>query len=693
MRKTKCLTFILTGLMLLLGLHHTIAQKNWFDPAHLITTGVYYYPEHWDSIQWNRDLKNIAAMGFEFVHYAEFAWVMVEPEEGKFTFGWLDKAVNLAASHGLKVVMCTPTPTPPAWLAASHPEIFLWDENFISQQHGARQNVSTSSEVYIQYVRKYVTELAKHYGGDNRVVGWQIDNEPYAPEDFSPEADAKFRIWLKNKYQSIENLNQHLGATFWGMNYNNFEQIRGFNPSHGGSSPHAYLDFKRFSADMQAAFLNLQADSIRKYSTKNQWITTNYTGSQKGADARRSNALDFPSFTMYPIRVKSDIDGLSFRLGDPRFMNYANAFYKPINGVTGVMELQPGQVNWGEINPQPQPGAVRMWLYHAWAGGCDFACTYRYRQPLYGSEQYHAGIVGTDGITPSQGGLEYKQFMLEITKLRNSFAPETKMPEKLANRKTAILWNLENWWDLDFQKQTSQWNTFNHMNKYMEGVLSCGAPLDIIGEKDNLAEYKVLVVPAYQLVDSLLVARFTKYVQEGGHLIISCRTAQKNRDGQLWQAKWAGPILKLIGAQIEFFDLMMPETKGIVKMKEKVYNWNNWADVLLADSGTTSVATYENQFYKGKIAVTFRKSGKGTVTYVGVDSENGDLEKDVLASVYSLAGIKTENYPKGIFVFWRAGFNIAVNYSTGNYQLLIPSNAQILVGEKNIKSAGVTVWK
>lgn len=692
-RLRSCFIILTTIVLVTIVIKKTDAQKSYFNPANLITTGVYYYPEHWDSTQWDRDLKNIASMGFEFVHYAEFAWVMVEPEEGKFTFGWLDKAVELAAKHGLKVVMCTPTPTPPAWLATSHPDIFQWDQNFFPQLHGARQNVSTCSEVYRKYVRTYVTEQAKHYGSDKRVMGWQVDNEPYAPEDFSPEADAKFRIWLKNKYQTIENLNLHWGAAFWGINYSDFNQIRCFNPSHGGSSPHANLDYKRFCADMQAEFLNLQADIIRKYSEVNQWITTNYTGSQKGADARLSTSLDFPSYTMYPIRMNSSDDPLSFRLGDPKFMNYANAFYRPVNGVTGVMELQPGQVNWGEINPQPQPGAVRMWLYHAWAAGSDFACTYRYRQPLYGSEQYHAGIVGTDGVTPSQGGLEYRQFMREINELRNLYDKNAPLPEKLQHRKIAILWNHENWWDIDFQKQTSQWNTFNHMSKYLDAALSCGAPVDLISEKDNFSDYKVLIAPAYQLVDSILVDRWTKYAENGGYLVLTCRTGQKDRDGQLWQGPWASPILKLIGAKIDFFDLMMPETKGVVKMNGKEYAWNNWGDVLSPNAGTTSLAEYTNQFYAGKSAVISRKFGKGTVTYIGIDSEDGVFEKEVLKSVYTTAGIDTEDYPKGIYVFCRQGFTVAVNYSSTDYQLTIPANAHLLVGEKILKPAGVAVWK
>jgi beta-galactosidase len=85
--------------------------------------------------------------------------------------------------------------------------------------------------------------------------------------------------------------------------------------------------------------------------------------------------------------------------------------------------------------------------------------------------------------------------------------------------------------------------------------------------------------------------------------------------------------------------------------------------------------------------------GKGTVTYIGMDSEDGVFEKQVLQKVYTLAGATTEDYPKGVFVYWRDGFNIAVNYSSADYQLVIPASARILVGEKTLKPAGVTVWK
>ena len=90
-----------------------------------MNVGAYYYPEHWPRKQWERDIGNIAKMGFDFTHFGEFAWAFMEPEEGKYDFEWLDEAVAIASKNGLKVIMCTPTPTPPAWMAEQYPEILM----------------------------------------------------------------------------------------------------------------------------------------------------------------------------------------------------------------------------------------------------------------------------------------------------------------------------------------------------------------------------------------------------------------------------------------------------------------------------------------------------------------------------------------------------------------------------------------
>jgi beta-galactosidase len=358
------------------------------------------------------------------------------------------------------------------------------------------------------------------------------------------------------------------------------------------------------------------------------------------------------------------------------------------------MELQPGQVNWARTNPQPMPGVVRMWLWHAFASGCSFACTYRFRQPLYGSEQYHYGIMGTDGVTPSPGGLQYSQVANEMRMLRGKYDPAAKPPAVYTARRTAILWNHENLWNIDNQKQTASWDTWGHMFRYLEIAKSFGAPVEIIKESDDFSQYPVLIAPAYQLIDEELVRKWTRYVEQGGHLILTCRTGQKKRNGQLWEARWAEPIYSLIGAEIPFFDLLLDDGKGEVQMKDGAkHSWNTWADVLKPTGDTETLATYANQYYAGQSAVTTRRLGKGSVTYVGVHTRDGQLEKETLTEIYKRAGIATENYQEGVYVDWRDGFWVAVNYSSRPAQLSLPQGAQVLLGSNPLKPADVLVWK
>ncbi len=667
--------------------------KDYFPEKQLITTGVYYYPEHWDSTQWDRDLKNISAMGFEFTHFAEFAWAQLEPEEGKYDFVWLDKAVALAAKYKLKVIMCTSTCTPPVWLSRKHPEILSLNEDGTKMDHGSRQHASFSSSYYRSYSLKMVEQLARHYGKDPRIIGWQIDNEPRTFFDFNPDAQQRFRHWLKNKYKSIDALNSTWGTLFWSNTYSDFSQVNIPQHKQWGMNLNQRLDHYRFAADETATFLDEQAAEIKKFAT-NQWVTSNYIPSYEGGYIGKSNQLDFVTYTRYMVYGESHgIGRKGYRLGDPLRIAMANDFFRPISPLFGVMELQPGQVNWGSINPQPLPGAVRMWLWHQFAGGSSLVCTYRYRAPLVGFEQYHYGIVGPDGVTPTPGGLEYQKFIQEVNSLRIERSAAPALPAPYLARKTAILFNNENIWGMEMNKQTNQWNSMDHIMKYYRPLKSFGAPVDFIADRADFSKYPVLIAPAYQQIDKELIAKLTKYAQDGGNLVLTCRTGHKDREGHLWEAKFAAPIYDLIGAEIEFYDLPMPHAQDSVVLGSKKYAWKTWGEILKPRTGTEVLGTFEGDFYAGKPAVISRKLGKGTVTYVGIDSNDGLLENVMLKKLYARIAIQVENYPEGVSVEYRDGFGIAVNYSDKVYSLNIPENAKILIGKKELATGGVTVWK
>lgn len=672
---------------------------NSFPPEELFSLGSYYYPEQWDESQWDRDLGNMAAMGIKFTHFAEFAWGMMEPKEGKFEFGWLDKAISLAEKHGLKVILCTPTPTPPVWLTKKCPEVLIVRDNGVQIQHSRRQHASWSSDWYRTYARRIVKKMAERYGDNPTVIGWQIDNEPghYGVMDYSENAQEKFRRWLKEKYGSIDALNRTWGCSFWSETYQYFGQIRLPNAQElpEKPNPHAVLDMKCFMADELAGFVNFQADILRNHISDNQWITTNLIPVFTPVDPAKMDHTDFLTYTRYLVTGhKNGIGEQGFRIGDPEYLGFSNDQFRNFTGdCFGVMELQPGQVNWGTFNPQPMPGAVRMWVYNVFAGGGKFVCNYRFRQPLKGSEQYHYGMMLTDGVTLSPGGEEYVQVNKELEILRNAYSPDATEPADRASRRTGILFEMNNYWEIENQKQTPEWKTLAHAQKYHRILKSMAAPVDVVTEQSDFGRFPFLIAPSYQLLDSALVGRWEEYARNGGHLVLTCRTGQKDRNASLWEELLAAPIYGLAGIKNLFYDHLPPSVYGNVDMDSSKFKWNNWADVLTPSDGTEVWAAYGDQFYAGKAAVTHRRLGKGSVTYIGTDTDDGKLEEAVLRKLYREAGVSVENLPEGIIKEWRDGFYVVMNYTSDTQNIDIPDNAEILIGGRSLGPAGVAIWK
>ncbi len=667
--------------------------EDFFPSNELTTVGAYYYPEHWDESQWERDLKKMSEMGFEFTHFAEFAWAQLEPEEGVYDFAWLDRAVELAAKYNLKVIMCTSTATPPVWLVRKHPEVLITREDGSKYDHGSRQHASFSNNFYREYSLKMIAELAKHYGKDKRIIGWQLDNEPHSTVDYGSDAQIRFRNWLKEKYKSIDALNKAWGTNFWSGTYSDFSEINLPVHSQWGMNLYQRLDHGRFCDSETASFLDDQAKEIRKYATEDQWITTNFIPMYDARFIGASKELDFISYTRY--MVYGDYAGIGregYRIGEYSQIAMANDYFRPLSSLYGVMELQPGQVNWGSINSQPLPGAVHLWLWHVFAGGSKFTCTYRFRAPIYGYEQYHYGIIGPDGVTPTGGGLEYQQFINEIKILRENVSGKN-VPEDYKMRTTAILYNPDNTVAINQNKKTTLWNTEQHILKYYKALKSFGAPIDFIREDMDFSDYPFVVAPAYQQMSVELIKKLEDYVSGGGNLIMSCRTGHQDEKGHLWEAKFAEPIYNLIGGEIEFYDLLRPQSPGKINMDGNNYSWVSWGEILRPNPNTETWASYNSEFYAGKASVSFQKFGKGTVTYVGIDSSNGSLEKDVLKKLYSKLDVNIKNYPEGVIVEYRDGFGIALNYSDKDYEINVSNKENILVGTKILAPAGVCVWK
>lgn len=377
------------------------------------TLGTCYYPEHWPRDIWDEDARRMAELGLTWVRIGEFAWSRLEPVPGEYDFDWLDEAISALGAAGLKVVLGTPTATPPRWMIDRHPDMLAVDVEGRPRKFGSRRHYCFSHEGYKAECARIVTALAERYGQDPHVAAWQTDNE-YGCHDttmsYSDAARQAFRTWLRARYPGdgndgdIDALNRAWGNAFWSMAYNSFDQIDLPNLTVTEPNPAHSLAFRRFSSDQVAAFNRLQADIIRAHSDAP--IAHNYMGRITDFDHFAVGAdLDIATWDSYPLGFLEDRVGadearkLRFvRQGDPDFQAFHHDLYRSVGrGRWWVMEQQAGPVNWAPFNPAPLPGMVRLWTWEAFAHAAEAVCYFRWRQAPMAQEQMHSGLLRPDG--------------------------------------------------------------------------------------------------------------------------------------------------------------------------------------------------------------------------------------------------------------------------------------------------------
>ena len=377
------------------------------------TLGTCYYPEHWPEAQWAEDAARMAQIGLTWVRIGEFAWSRMEPTPGTYDWGWLDRAVDTLVAHGLKVVLGTPTATPPRWMLDRHPDMLALDAQGHTRGFGSRRHYCFSHAGYRAESARITTELAKRYG--HKVSAWQTDNE-YGCHDttvsYSDAALHAFRDWLAQKYQSPDALNRAWGNVFWSMEYTDFADIGLPNQTVTEANPAHVMDFRRFSSDQVVSFNRVQTDIIRRHSPAP--ISHNYMGAVVDFDHFATGAdLDIATWDSYPLgflsdRIAATADHkLSYaRQGDPDFQAFHHDLYRAVGAMRSgrsasggrwwIMEQQPGPVNWAPYNPDPLPGMARLWAWEAFAHGAEAVCYFRWRQAPFAQEQMHAGMLRPD---------------------------------------------------------------------------------------------------------------------------------------------------------------------------------------------------------------------------------------------------------------------------------------------------------
>ncbi|MBT0957795.1 beta-galactosidase [Alphaproteobacteria bacterium KMM 3653] len=376
------------------------------------TLGTCYYPEHWDEAIWAQDAARMVELGLTWVRIGEFAWSRIEPAPGTFDWGWLDRAMDVLGNAGLRVVLGTPTATPPRWVADKYPDMFALDAEGRVRGFGSRRHYCFSHEGYRAECARIVEAVAERYGAHPALAAWQTDNE-YGCHDttisYSPAAREAFQGWLRGQYPGAGNdgdigaLNRAWGNVFWSMEYDSFEQIGLPNLTVTEPNPSHALAFRRFSSDQVVSFNALQCEIIRRYSDAP--ISHNYMGRITDFDHFAvGEDMEIATWDSYPLGFLEDRVGASVdvqrafsKQGDPDFQAFHHDLYRAVGkGRWWVMEQQPGPVNWAPHNPAPLPGMVRLWTWEAFAHGAEAVCYFRWRQAPFAQEQLHAGLLRPD---------------------------------------------------------------------------------------------------------------------------------------------------------------------------------------------------------------------------------------------------------------------------------------------------------
>ncbi|MEM9342946.1 MAG: beta-galactosidase [Pseudomonadota bacterium] len=490
------------------------------------TLGVCYYPEHWDQALWAEDAARMVNAGLTWVRIGEFAWSRLEPTPGTFDWGWLDQAIETLHEAGLKVVLGTPTATPPKWIVDKHPDMLARDAEGRERRFGSRRHYCFSHDGYRTECRRIVTTLAERYGAT--VDAWQIDNE-YGCHDttvsYSDAALHAFRDWLAQRYQSIDSLNRAWGNVFWSMEYSGFDDI-GLpiltvtepNPSH-------VLAFRRFSSDQVARFNRAQAQIIRQHSPAP--LIHNYMGRTLYFDHFEVGAdLDIASWDSYPLGFLMDrvpateaTRAAFVRQGDPDFQAFHHDLYRAVGkGRWWVMEQQPGPVNWAPWNPAPLPGMVRLWTWEAFAHGAEAVCYFRWRQSPFAQEQHHAGLLRPDSAD-APGMAE----ALEV-------AEELKgMPDEAsAQAPVAIVFDYASSWAWEAQPQGADFDYFTLVFDAYRALRRGGLSIDILPpDTDRLADYATVLIPGMMALPDSLTQQITSHP---GRVILGPRTNAKTAE-------------------------------------------------------------------------------------------------------------------------------------------------------------------
>jgi beta-galactosidase len=639
--------------------------------------GVCYYPEHWPEDWWADDARRMVEMGLSRVRIGEFAWSRIEPDPGRYEWGWLDRAVETLHAVGLGIIMGTPTATPPKWLVDRMPDMIALDEEGRPRGFGSRRHYCFSHQGYAEEAMRIVAAMAERYGEHAGLVAWQTDNE-YGCHDtavsYSDAAANAFRYWLAAKYGEIAKLNTAWGNVFWSMEYRSFAEIDLPNLTVTEANPAHWLDFRRFSSDQVVRFNRAQVEIIRDVAPGRD-VVHNYMGFFTQFDHHDVAAdLDVASWDSYPLGFLeqfwfSDEEKLKYaRQGHPDIAAFHHDLYRGLNpnGRWWVMEQQPGPVNWARYNPAPLPGMVRLWTLEAMAHGAELVSYFRWRQAPFAQEQMHAGLLRPDR-SDDVGADEARQAAADIALLADHVGEPSKQ--------VALLFNYESDWVTDTQPQGKGFSALRHAFEYYSALRQLGLNVDIVPPNADLSGYALAVIPCMPIIPDGLVERLKAFT---GQIVIGPRSGSKAADFAIPANLAPGVLQQLIPLKVTRVESLRPalvERAGT----GAVHGWLEHIESELAPEWSTGSGQ----------GICYRH---GTTRYLAAGADAALLGQ-IMSRACADAGLPVWTLPETVRLRRNGALVFAFNYGLEAVSVPLPDGAELLMGQLVLEPAGLAVWR
>ena len=635
--------------------------------------GVCYYPEHWPEEWWADDAQRMAAMGLTRVRIGEFAWSRIEPEPGRYDWGWLDRAIETLASNGLGIILGTPTATPPKWLVDQMPDMLALDRHGSPRKFGSRRHYCFSHLGYRAECTRIVSTLAQRYGNHPAIVAWQTDNE-YGCHDtaisYSSAAAAAFRSWLKQRHQTIGALNVAWGNVFWSMEYRSFDEIDPPNQTVTEPNPAHVIDWRRFASDEVASFNRQQCETIRAYAPGRD-VVHNFMGFFTQFDHHDvSRDLDVATWDSYPLGFLDQFwfpehDKLRYaRTGHPDIAAFHHDLYRGCaNGRWWVMEQQPGPVNWAANNPAPLPGMVRLWTIEAMAHGAELVSYFRWRQAPFAQEQMHAGLLRPDRVD-DVGAHEARQAAADIAQIGDVGSPP---------KSVALIFSYEAAWVFDTQPQGDRVKYLELVFAFYTALRRLGLDIDIVSPDADLADYALVVVPSLPIVRDALAQKLARLTVP---ILYGPRTASKTSDFAIPATLPPGALQAQIPIKVVRVESLRA---GMVEDGDgfKVARWLEYIETEIAPEFMLN----------GGRGVVFAHAN---VRYLAAWPDEALLAQ-VFGKMAADARIETTSLPADIRIRRSGDLCFAFNYGPQTH--IVDQFGEPFIGSQHIAPAGFAVWR